>query len=105
MTTSVPLTWVLLLGAALFCIGLFGLLTRRTTIGALLGVEIMLTAVNITLVAFWRYFEPQVTTGQLFALFVIVVAAAEAAVGLAMVVSIYRARRTVTIDDVDVLRG
>lgn len=102
---AVPLSWVLLLAAGLFCIGLFGALSRRNTVGILLGVELMLNAVNINLVAFWRYIEPNVVAGQTFALFVIAVAAAEASVGLAMIIAIYRARQTVNADEVDALRG
>ncbi len=105
MVNSVPLSWVLILAAALFCIGLFGALSRRNVVGVLLGVELMLNAVNINLVAFWRYLEPNLVAGQVFALFVITVAAAEAAVGLAMVISIYRSRRTVQLDEVDTLKG
>jgi NADH-quinone oxidoreductase subunit K len=102
---AVPLSWVLLLAAALFCVGLFGALSRRNTVGILLGIELMLNAVNINLVAFWRYIEPNVVAGQAFALFVIAVAAAEAAVGLAMIIAIYRVRQTVNADEVNVLRG
>jgi NADH-quinone oxidoreductase subunit K len=102
---AVPLSWVLVLAAGLFCIGLFGALSRRNTVGILLGVELMLNAVNINLVAFWRYIEPNVVAGQTFALFVIAVAAGEAAVGLAMIIAIYRARQTVNADEVDSLRG
>jgi NADH-quinone oxidoreductase subunit K len=96
---------VLTLAAGLFCIGLYGVLTRRNTIGMLLGIELMLNAVNINLIAFWRYLEQNLVTGQVFALFVIVVAAAEAAIGLAMVISIYRSRQTVNADEVDTLHG
>ncbi|MFO7167043.1 MAG: NADH-quinone oxidoreductase subunit NuoK [Chloroflexota bacterium] len=102
---AVPLSWVLVLAAGLFCIGLFGALSRRNTVGILLGIELMLNAVNINLVAFWRYIEPNVVAGPIFALFVIAVAAAEAAVGLAMIIAIYRARRTINADEVDSLRG
>jgi NADH-quinone oxidoreductase subunit K len=102
---SVPLYWVLIVAGALFCIGLFGALSRRNTVGILLGVELMLNAVNINLVAFWRYLEPGGWDGQVFALFVITVAAAEAAVGLAMIIAIYRTRLTVNVDEVDTLRG
>ena len=102
---SVPLSWVLIVAGALFCIGLFGALSRRNTVGILLGVELMLNAVNINLVAFWRYLEPNLIAGQLFALFVVTVAAAEAAVGLAMIISIYRSRLTVNADEVDTLKG
>ncbi|GAB4111825.1 MAG: NADH-quinone oxidoreductase subunit NuoK [Roseiflexaceae bacterium] len=102
---AVPILWVLTLAAGLFCIGLYGVLTRRNTIGMLLGIELMLNAVNINLIAFWRYLEQNLVTGQVFALFVIVVAAAEAAIGLAMVISIYRSRQTVNADEVDTLHG
>jgi NADH-quinone oxidoreductase subunit K len=105
ITAAVPLTWVLVLAAGLFCIGLFGALTRRNTIGVLLGVELMLNAANINMVAFWRYLEPTRVAGQVFALFIIVVAAAEAAVGLAMVIAIARSRQTVNADEVSSLRG
>ena len=105
MVDVVPLPAVLIVAGGLFCIGLFGALSRRNTFGILLGVELMLNAVNINLVAFWRYLEPQFVAGQVFALFVITVAAAEAAVGLAMVIAVYRARRTVNADEVDTLKG
>jgi NADH-quinone oxidoreductase subunit K len=102
---AVPLYWVLIVAGALFCIGLFGALSRRNMVGILLGVELMLNAVNINLVAFWRYLEPNRWAGQVFALFVITVAAAEAAVGLAMIIAIYRTRLTVNADEVDTLKG
>jgi NADH-quinone oxidoreductase subunit K len=108
MTTiidAIPLSWILVLAGALFCIGLFGVLTRRNAVGVLLGVELMLNAVNINLIAFWRYLEPHLVAGQVFALFVVVVAAAEAAVGLALIISLYRARQTVNVDQADVLQG
>src|SRR5919199_3054945 len=105
IVTAVPLEWVLIVAAGLFCIGLFGALSRRNTVGILLGVELMLNAVNINLVAFWRYLEPNLVAGQVFALFVITVAAAEAAVGLAMIIAIYRSRLTVNVDEVDTLKG
>ncbi|HMP40062.1 MAG TPA: NADH-quinone oxidoreductase subunit NuoK [Roseiflexaceae bacterium] len=105
MVDSVPLEWLLLLAAALFCIGLFGALVRRSLIGILLGVELMLNAVNINMVAFWRYLEPNLVAGQVFALFIITIAAAEAAVGLAMVIAIYRSRRTIDADDAALLQG
>jgi NADH-quinone oxidoreductase subunit K len=105
ITESVPLPWILIVAGGLFCIGLFGALSRRNTIGILFGVELMLNAVNLNLIAFWRYLEPRLVAGQVFALFVITVAAAEAAVGLAMVIAIYRARRTVNADEVDSLKG
>jgi NADH-quinone oxidoreductase subunit K len=105
MIDAVPLSWVLIVAAALFCIGLFGALSRRNMINILMGVELMLNSVNINLVAFWRYLEPRFVNGQIFALFIITVAAAEAAVGLAMAISIYRNWRTVNADNVDSLKG
>jgi NADH-quinone oxidoreductase subunit K len=100
----IPLSWYLVLAAALFCIGLYGALSRRNAIGILMGVELMLNAVNINLIAFWRYVTPAVVTGQMFALFVIAVAAAEAVVGLALVIAIYRSRDTVNVEDVDLMK-
>jgi NADH-quinone oxidoreductase subunit K len=73
MLEAVPLEWVLVVAAAVFCIGLFGALSRRNTVGILMGVELMFNSVNINLVAFWRYLQPDVVTGQIFALFIIVV--------------------------------
>jgi NADH-quinone oxidoreductase subunit K len=105
MVGAVPLQFVLALAAALFCIGLFGALARRNLVGMLMGIELMLNAVNINLVAFWRYLEPRYTSGQVFALLITAVAAAEAAVGLAMVIAIYRTRQTSNADEVDSLRG
>jgi len=101
----VPLTWYLIVSAALFCIGGFGALARRNAVGVLMGVELMLNAVNINLVAFWRYINVGQMTGQLFAIFVITVAAAEAAVGLALIIAIYRQRRTVNVEEIDTMKG
>jgi len=100
----VPLQWYLILAAALFCIGLYAVLARRNAIAILMGVELMLNAVNINLVAFWRYTEPAAATGQAFAAFVYAVAAAEVAVGLALIVSIYRNRETVDVDEINLLK-
>jgi NADH-quinone oxidoreductase subunit K len=101
----VPLTWYLLLAAGLFCIGVFGALSRRNAVAVLMSIELMLNAVNINLVAFWRYTNPAQLTGQLFAVFVITVAAAEAAVGLALIIAIYRQRNTVNVEELDTLKG
>ena len=100
---AIPLYAWLAVAAALFCIGLYGVLSRRNAIGVLLGVELMLNAVNINLVAFWRFITPQALTGQVFAIFVIGIAAAEAAVGLAIIISAYRRRRTVVVDELDTM--
>lgn len=95
----------LLLGAALFSVGLAGVLAKRNAIVILMAVEVMLNGVNVTFVAFAGYLQPPVLTGQVFAVFVIAVAAAEAAVGLAIIIAIYRLRQTVQVDKADELRG
>jgi NADH-quinone oxidoreductase subunit K len=100
----VPLSWYLMLAAALFSIGLFGVLVRRNAIAILLGVELMLNAVNINLVAFWRYGDVTSMAGQVFAVIVFAVAAAEVAVGLALVISVYRRRNTVVADELDMMK-
>jgi NADH-quinone oxidoreductase subunit K len=101
----VPLTWYLLVAAALFCMGAFGAVARRNAVAVLMGVELMLNAVNINLIAFWRYAGGMAMTGQLFAIFVITVAAAEAAVGLALIIAIYRQRSTVNVEEIDTMKG
>ena len=101
---SIPLSWYLILAAALFCIGLYGVLSRKNAIAILLGVELMLNAVNVNLVAFWRYLNPAQMAGQAFAVIVFAVAAAEVAVGLALIISIYRQRRTVVADEIDLMK-
>jgi NADH-quinone oxidoreductase subunit K len=101
----IPLAWYLYLAAALFCIGLYGVLARRNAIGVLMGVELMLNAANINLAAFERYLVPNSLAGQVFVIFNITVAAAEAAVGLALILAIYRSRETVSVDEIDLLRG
>ena len=104
---SVGLEHYLVLSAILFCIGLYGAVVKRNTVVILMCIEIMLNAVNITLVAFSRYLVPEyvVLEGQIFVIFVMVVAAAEAAVGLALIVSIYRNRRTVDASEIDLMKG
>lgn len=98
----------LVLGAVLFCIGLYGALAKRNAIAILMGIEVMLNAVNITLVAFSFYnpVKPYSTflTGQIFAIFIITVAAAEAAVALAMIISIYRKRNTVDVGEINLMK-
>jgi len=101
---TIPLSWYLVLAAALFCIGLYGVLARKNAIAILLGVELMLNAVNINLVAFWRYLDPAQMAGQAFAIIVFAVAAAEVAVGLALIISVYRRRKTVVADDIDLMK-
>jgi NADH-quinone oxidoreductase subunit K len=94
---------VLVVAALVFAIGLFGVLTRRNAVGILLGIELMLNAVNINLVAFARLHSDPV--GLLFAVFTIAITVAEVAVGLAIVIVIFRVRRTIDADRLDLLRG
>lgn len=101
---SIPLSWWLVSATSLFCIGLYGVLSRKNAIGILMGIELMLNAVNINLVAFWRYTNPQDIGGQVFAIFVIALAAAEAAVALAIIISAYRKYATVTVEDLHTMR-
>ena len=101
---SIPLSWYLILAAALFCIGLFGVLSRRNAIAILLGIELMLNAANINLVAFWRYLDTTQMAGQVFTIIVFAVAAAEVAVGLALIISVYRRRKTVVADEINLMK-
>lgn len=101
----IPLSWYLLLAAALFSLGLYGVVARKSTIAVLMAVELMLNAVNINLVAFWRYVTPDRPVGLAWAVFVLTVAAAEAAVGLALVISIYRSRDSVVAEEMDLLKN
>ncbi|RMF30483.1 MAG: NADH-quinone oxidoreductase subunit NuoK [Chloroflexi bacterium] len=100
----IPLSWYLIVATALFAIGLYGALSRRNAVAILMGIELMLNAVNINLVAFWRYLTPHRMTGQVFAIFVFAVAAAEAAVGLALIISVYRNRDTVDVEKINLLK-
>ncbi len=101
---SVGLEHFLALSAVLFAIGLFGALAKRNTIAILLSIEIMLNAVNIAMAAFSRYITPQLLTGQVFVIFIMAVAAAEAAVGLAIIFAIYRRRGTVDPTEIDLMK-
>lgn len=118
--SPIPMWWYLVVAAALFSIGLFGTVTRKNAVNVLMGIELMLNAVNLNAVAMWRYVTPTVegtssagasgaylasVEGQIFALFVIALAAAEAAVGLALVLAIYRSRQTVELDQLNLLSG
>jgi NADH-quinone oxidoreductase subunit K len=101
-----PLPGYLILSAFLFAIGLAGALMRRNAILVLIGIELMLNAANLNFIAFWRFSEhPEALTGILFAIFSIGVAAAEAAVGLALIIAIYRHRKTTNLDEVNELKG
>ncbi len=97
----------LVLSAVLFCIGLYGALSKRNAVVVLMCIEIMLNAANIALVAFSRYLAPGVVllNGQIFAIFVMVVAAAEVAVGLAIIIALYRSRESIDVEQADTMRG
>ncbi|MCJ7511490.1 MAG: NADH-quinone oxidoreductase subunit NuoK [Anaerolineales bacterium] len=100
----IPLSWYLALAGGLFCLGVYGVLARRNAVAILMGIELMLNAVNINLVAFWRYVTPAQIAGQAFAIMVFAVAASEAAVGLALIISVYRRRTTVVAEEIDLLK-
>jgi NADH:ubiquinone oxidoreductase subunit K len=101
---SIGLEHYLILSVILFSIGLYGALSKRNAIVILMSIEIMLNAVNIAMVAFSRYIVPQLLTGQLFAIFIMVVAAAEAAVGLAIIIAIYRSRETIDATEINLMK-
>ena len=101
---AIPLSWWLMSSAALFSVGVYGALSRRNAIGILMGIELVLNAVNVNLVAFWRYVTPANVEGQIFAIMVITVAAAEAAVGLAIVIAVYRLRHSASVEELDILK-
>lgn len=101
-----PLVAYLLLSTLLFATGLTGAVTRRNAIIVLIGIELMLNAANLNFIAFWRFGKnPEALTGVIFVIFSIAVAAAEAAVGLALIISIYRHYRTTNVDQVDSMKG
>jgi NADH-quinone oxidoreductase subunit K len=102
-----PLQLCLLLSSALFCIGLIGALARSNTILVLLGIELMLNAANLNFIAFWRYGPggSSPAAGVIFVIFAIAVAAAEAAVGLALVIAIYRHQKNIRLQDAKLLKG
>ena len=98
------LEYFLLLGAALFCIGIYGLVTSRNAVRVLMSIELMLNAVNLNLMGFSNFLDAGEIKGQIFTVFVITIAAAEAAVGLAIVLSIYRNRDTVDMEQFNLLK-
>jgi NADH-quinone oxidoreductase subunit K len=101
-----PLHSYLIVSSLLFAIGLAGALTRRNAILVLIGVELMLNAANLNFIAFWRYSaNPQALTGVMFVIFSIAVAAAEAAVGLALIIAIYRHQRNIRLEEATRLKG
>ena len=103
MMTQVPISWFLLLSAVLFALGVAGFLFRRSIITVFMSIELMLNAVNLSFITF--SYHHQSINGHLFAFFVMVVAAAEAAVGLAIILTIFKNRATLTIDEVDSMKN
>lgn len=101
----IPLGHILVFSAALFAIGLYGVLVRRNIIGILISIEIILNAVNINLVAFSRTTALTPESGQIFAIFIIAMAAATAAVGLAIVLALFRVKGTILADEITFLKG
>ena len=101
---SIGLEHYLILSTVLFAIGLYGALAKRNAIVILMSIELMLNAVNIAMVAFSRYIVPLLLTGQIFAIFIIVVAAAEATVALAIIIAIYRNRETIDATQINLMK-
>ena len=104
LQNEIPLNYMLILSAVVFFIGLFGVLIRRNLITMLMGIELMLNAVNINFVAFNHYLYPNRLEGHFFALIVMAIAAAEASIAIALIINIYRKFATVNVDDVDELK-
>ena len=103
LLNEVPIAWYLLLSATLFCLGVIGFLIKRNLITVFMSIELMLNAVNLTFVAFSHMWHQ--VSGQIFVFFVMVVAAAEAAVGLAIIIALYRVRQTLNVDQVNLLKN
>ncbi len=101
---SLPLHFPLVLAAALFALGAYAVVARRNGVLVLMGVELMLNAVNLNLVSFWAYLRDSLLAGQVFALFVVAVAAAEVGVGLAIVILLFRTRETASFEEADLFR-
>jgi NADH-quinone oxidoreductase subunit K len=99
------MSWYLLFAAALFCIGLFGVIARKNLLSVLMSLELMLNAINVNLLAFWSYLYGQDLHALLFVAIVLAAAAAETAVGLALIISVYRRRMTVLANDLDMMKG
>ena len=100
----ITLQHYLVLAAALFCVGLYTALSKKNAIAVLMGIELMLNSVNINLVAFNRFLSPDKLSGHVFAIFIIVVAAAEVSIGLAILLTLYRNRKSTSVDDMDLLK-
>ena len=104
MSTGIPLQYFLILATIMFFVGVYGFLTRRNLITILMSVELILNSVNINLLAFNRYLFPHKLEGLFFSLFVIAIAAAEAAVAISLIINIYRRFTTINVEDVHVMR-
>jgi NADH:ubiquinone oxidoreductase subunit K len=102
---NLELVDVQILAAALFCLGLYGVLARRSAVMILMSVELMLNAVNVNLVAFSAFRDISMVTGQVIVIFVITVAAAEVGLALAVIMRLYRARGSVNVDEIDLMKG
>ncbi len=99
---AVPIAWYLILSATLFSLGVFGFLIKRNIISIFMSIELMLNAVNLAFVAFANHWHQ--VTGQIFVFFVMVVAAAEATVGLAIIIAVFRSRNTLDVDQIDLMK-
>jgi len=104
MIQSIPLSYVLVVSTLMFFIGIFGFLTRRNLITMLMSIELILNSVNINFVAFNHYLYPQAFQGHFFAMIVIAIAAAEAAVGIAIIINIYRNFKSIDVEKVDQMK-
>jgi NAD(P)H-quinone oxidoreductase subunit 4L len=105
ISSSIPLEAYLALAAVLFCAGVWGLINSRNAVRVLMSIELMLNAVNINLMSFSNYLDGQLIRGQVFTIFVITVAAAEAAIGLAILVVFYRNRGSIAVEDINMMKG
>lgn len=101
---EIQLQYILLLSATLFCIGIYGLITSRNAVRVLMSIELLLNSVNLNLMGFSNFIDPEGIKGQVFTVFVITVAAAEAAVGLAIILAIYRNRNTIDMEQFNLLK-
>ncbi|KPL02455.1 MAG: NADH dehydrogenase [candidate division Zixibacteria bacterium SM23_73_2] len=100
----ITLNHYLALSAILFCVGIYGIFTRRNAIGILMSIELMFNAANINFIAFSKFITPTLLTGQVFAVFVITIAAAEATVALAIVILIYRHHKEINVDKINIMK-
>lgn len=105
LASSIPLSWYLILGAGVFCVGVYGVLASRNLIVTMMSIELMLNAVVLNLVAFARFVEPARVAGKTFGIILYATAAAEAALGLALIIAIWRTENTVAVEEIDILRG